>query len=893
MSRLQHRLIRFCLGLLTAGGLLVLIAAPRLTRAAPPVTDYYQITVTADDDNLSGAGAECTLRDALGIVNASGTASASGCTVTTVGTPALNVYVLDLPSYTYTLNGSELLISANTVYVVGDGMSNTILRAAATSGTATYRVLRVTGAATTADLNGVSVLNGHCAGACAGSTIDGGGVRVVNASLTLDASAVSANTATGGGGGISSEGATADVHVLNGSIIGGDAADEGNTSAESGGISSHLGTVIIDASTVSGNSASNSIGGVGNYSGTLTIRNGSVIGGATAAEGNTAAGAGGIANLDGTATIDASTVSGNRATNGDGGGIYNNRFSLATVLTIQNGSVIGGNTAAGGGGGIFHAGGAALTIDASTISGNIADADGSSAGNGGAIYIQVTSSATIQNGSVIGGDTVAEANSAFDGGGIFSGDNNTVTINASTVSGNTATGGGGGGILNIGGSTLTLDASTISGNSAGTAGGGLWNNATMTLQNATVVGGLTPNTSGDDGGGIYNIGTLNIDASTVSNNTAASDGGGIDDDGGTVTIQNNSLIADNTATLGDGGGLDNGGTLTVDNSVFAGNSAGDDGGGIYNGNTATIQNGSIIGGDTAGEANSAEDGGAIYNPGNALTINASTISGNTATGGGGGIFNDTALLRIDSSSISDNTAAVGGAVQFSASGAVNEASVNSSCITGNSATAVNNDSANSQDVTGNWWGAPNGPSGAGTGSGDSVTANINFSGFLTVPPIGCTVVNLLQNGSFEQATGSMPDLWLKKSLKLSATVDGHDCTTSSELVCSMRFKGDSNGSMLMQTVIISGAAGDEYLLTFDSESLNARGGGRYRVIVKVHNNDGSKSKFKINLPPGTTTWSSYQLPITTRKPYNRLEIIIRFNSDSGRAWFDNFVLTPQ
>jgi hypothetical protein len=39
-----------------------------------------------------------------------------------------------------------------------------------------------------------------------------------------------------------------------------------------------------------------------------------------------------------------------------------------------------------------------------------------------------------------------------------------------------------------------------------------------------------------------------------------------------------------------------------------------------------------------------------------------------------------------------------------------------------------------QDFTGNWWGAANGPSGSGSGSGDAVNNRINFANFLTA---GC------------------------------------------------------------------------------------------------------------------------------------------------------------
>jgi titin len=58
------------------------------------------------------------------------------------------------------------------------------------------------------------------------------------------------------------------------------------------------------------------------------------------------------------------------------------------------------------------------------------------------------------------------------------------------------------------------------------------------------------------------------------------------------------------------------------------------------------------------------------------------------------------------------------------------------CIVFNAA-GVNNTTGLDRIFTSNWWGASSGPSGAGTGSGDSVSANVAFDPFLTAAPSGC------------------------------------------------------------------------------------------------------------------------------------------------------------
>lgn len=64
------------------------------------------------------------------------------------------------------------------------------------------------------------------------------------------------------------------------------------------------------------------------------------------------------------------------------------------------------------------------------------------------------------------------------------------------------------------------------------------------------------------------------------------------------------------------------------------------------------------------------------------------------------------------------------------------------CITGNTAgvsLVLNGGTATAISFLQNWWGAANGPSGAGGGNGDSVSSGIGFDPFLTSAPAGCAV----------------------------------------------------------------------------------------------------------------------------------------------------------
>ncbi len=137
------------------------------------------------------------------------------------------------------------------------------------------------------------------------------------------------------------------------------------------------------------------------------------------------------------------------------------------------------------------------------------------------------------------------------------------------------------------------------------------------------------------GGAILNFGTLTlVDSAVIDSTSEASDsepgaGGGIFNDGGTLTISG-STISGNTAYGSDGGGYYYG--------AYGGGIANVDGG------VLTITNSTISGNTADGEDNYAAGGG-IINYGGTVTISSSTIADNEATSSesetvGGGIANE-------------------------------------------------------------------------------------------------------------------------------------------------------------------------------------------------------------------------------------------------------------
>jgi CSLREA domain-containing protein len=197
------------------------------------------------------------------------------------------------------------------------------------------------------------------------------------------------------------------------------------------------------------------------------------------------------------------------------------------------------------------------------------------------------------------------------------------------------TGFSGGGVYN--GGTLSLDRVKLDNDTAGSGGeggGGVDQATDSTLDAAD--GGIA-----GAGGGIYNTGTLTLtDVSLIDD---AGGTGGIGGQGGTgesSAIGGTGGIGGDGGSGGAGGGLDNdGGTVTITASTFAGDHAGPGGAGGAGGQggSGTGGLGSSDGsGGPAGSGVAGAPGGALASSGGSLTIVNTTLDANAGGVGGAG-----------------------------------------------------------------------------------------------------------------------------------------------------------------------------------------------------------------------------------------------------------------
>jgi hypothetical protein len=254
------------------------------------------------------------------------------------------------------------------------------------------------------------------------------------------------------------------------------------------------------------------------------------------------------------------------------------RITTGTVtmsgVTLRNGNVTFADPDFAyqdfGGAIVLHSG--TLTLNGVRITNN---RDGIFGGGGG-VYADTFTTLVVNATTFDGNQDVSQSLMFGGGGGIRSG--GSVTLNRTIVSNNTSAGTGGGIAMSgcqCGPATLTIVNSTISGNT-GYHGGGLSSQFAVTvIANSTISGNQAqPGYGGGLSAGGSN-GGVTLTNVTISGNTTAVSGGGIDTRA-PVAVFNSTITANRADTLmsliGKGGGISNEGTsVTLQNTILAGN----------------------------------------------------------------------------------------------------------------------------------------------------------------------------------------------------------------------------------------------------------------------------------------------------------------------------------
>ncbi len=442
--------------------------------------------------------------------------------------------------------------------------------------------------------------------------------------------------------------------TVNDCIISNNIADgTGSPAGSGGGIFNDVGGVLSISNTdFDANLANRAGGGIEDNSGSasdIILTNVNFDGNdAGAASGNALPGNGGALHIsgDGNVVMNNGSVTNNVAAK-EGGGLWNGSGTMTlNGVEITDNSAIGNAT---GGGGLFNNGGT-LTVDAATtLTRNIAAGD-TPGGRGGAIFNNDGGTLNLANGLNITGNYASRA-----GGAIEDNSNGTLTLSGVVLSGNAAgvdiglgnaisPNPGNGGAVHLSGTTnAVVDGFTdISNNLAASEGGGLWNNA----------------------------GTMNVSLTIMDNNIASGDdpdhgGGAIYNNGGTLIVGNAATLSNNIAdgAAGSGGAiLSTDGLVTIEGAVMAFNRANRAGGAIeiiegtldISGNFNISENNAGVGPDAVA---SPGNGGGLHITGSAdATITGGEMSENLAASEGGALWNSTGTMTVDGTLIDSNDA---------------------------------------------------------------------------------------------------------------------------------------------------------------------------------------------------------------------------------------------
>ena len=208
--------------------------------------------------------------------------------------------------------------------------------------------------------------------------------------------------------------------------------------------------------------------------------------------------------------------------------------------------------------------------------------------------------------------------------------------------------------------------------------------APVEISRVTVQGGKAPAAS--NGGGIQNNGSqLTVEEAIVTNNTAGvsgdaigARGGGINNGSGSTLVVDDTTFTNNNA-IRNGGGMAINGSATITNSIFTGNTA-NQAGGIATGGILTIED-SIISGNSA---TGGDAGGITVESAATATISDAVVSGNTAVGAGGGIKSG-GDLTLEDSEVTGNSATSGGGILLSLNTGCGCSTITNTTISGNTA----------------------------------------------------------------------------------------------------------------------------------------------------------------------------------------------------------------
>ena len=247
-----------------------------------------------------------------------------------------------------------------------------------------------------------------------------------------------------------------------------------------------------------------------------------------------AASGGGVYASNGFTTIATiGTITGCKATNGDGGAIY---ASTGTSVNLNAGTALTGNTASGDGGAVYTR---ANLILRGSVGGTGNDEGNTAGGDGGGIYMGVGTTFTMYAGSSISG------NRATNGGGL-------ATVSTARIAGGTLQGNGadqkGGAVYATGDAAVTISGAPVLTNNKAAQGGAVYGGGAVTMTG----GAMTANLATQKGGAVYVEANkrFTMSGGSIKDGNKSPEGAVSTDVNATLAFSGNAIISGNTDSDG-------------------------------------------------------------------------------------------------------------------------------------------------------------------------------------------------------------------------------------------------------------------------------------------------------------------------------------------------------
>jgi len=150
---------------------------------------------------------------------------------------------------------------------------------------------------------------------------------------------------------------------------------------------------------------------------------------------------------------------------------------------------------------------------------------------------------------------------------------------------------------------------------------------------------------------------------------------------------------------------------------------------------------------------------------------------------------------------------------------------------------------------------------------------------------------LVKNGSFEKDGNGdgIPNNWNPGSL---TPADKRVCNQSYAGSCSFKMVADGTVKVLKQLIIVSGVAGEEFILSAWTKGKDlVLGGGEARIYLVFNHTDGSNNAWYFDIPAGTSAWTLSQVSGQADENYDYITISLQFiEPSSGKVWADKVKL---